>query len=402
MKRRRVLFVLGSLGFGGTERQVTEILRHLNRDQFEPILYLIYRRGELLPQIPSDVRVIAYWDRHRPPSINLPGRTFWGQVRDLTNTIHNEQIDVVYDRASHMAMTAGMATPTTVGRLSTVVADPELDFKNSHPRFRWIKKSLLRRAYLRADRVLSVSNGVREELIRFHHLPPQQVVTCYNIFDFASIHARAAAAGPEFACDRFHVICVGRLQREKGQTFLLQAIDRLVHNRNRKEILLWLIGTGPDESALRQFAATRNLSQHVRFEGFQSNPLAYVKRASILCLPSLFEGMPNALVEAMACGTPVVASDCRSGPREILEDGRFGQLVPPQNAEALADALEEAFHHLFNRKHLSMQGTSGTVGNPWLERAQAGQQHVEQAYSVTVGMKRIESLFLEVAESKGK
>lgn len=405
MKRRRVLFVLGSLGFGGTERQVTEILRHLNRDRFEPTLYLIYRRGELLPQVPADVRVIAYWDRHRPPTINLPGRTLWSQVRDLSHTILAEQIDVVYDRATHMAITAGMATPSTVGRLSTVVADPELDFRNSHPRFRWVKKPLLRRAYERADRVLAVSNGVREELIRFHHLPPQQVVTCYNIFDFASIRQRAAAPGPEFARDRFHVVCVGRLQREKGQMFLLQAVERLVHDRNRIESLLWMIGTGPDEEALRQFVADRKLSQHVRFEGFQSNPLSYVARANVLCLPSLFEGMPNALVEAMACGTPVIASDCRSGPREILEDGRFGQLVPPQNVEALGEALEEAFHHLFNRKQPSMQGTqgtSGTLGNPWLERAQAARHHVEQTYSVAVGMKRIESLLLEVAESKGK
>lgn len=376
------------MGFGGTERQVLDVLRHLNRQRFDPALYLIYNRGELLQQVPADVPMFSYWERHRSPRLRFPGQILLSQIRDLSQTIVREQIDVVYDRASHMAITAGLATPTNVARVSVVVADPERDFTNSHRRFHTIKRALLRRAYSRADRVLAVSNGVREGLIRFHKLPPQQVVTCSNIFDFVKIRELANAPGPEFADDRFHIVCVGRLQREKGQEVLLRAIDQLVRGRSRNEILLWFIGSGPDEQALRQYVSDRGLQPFVRFEGYQPNPLPYVRQATLFCLPSFFEGMPNALIEAMACGTPVIASDCPSGPREILADGQFGQLVPTGNPLALADALEDAILDL------------SCDSNTWRRRAEAGRRHVEEAYSVAAGMERLESLLAEVAAAK--
>src|SRR5687768_3920864 len=116
VRRLRLLFVLGSLSFGGTERQVIEILRHLNRQRFDPLLYLIYRRGELLPQLPDDVPVLSYWERHQAPRMQFPGRILLSQIRDLSQTIAAENVDLVYDRASHMAITAGFATPAGVGR----------------------------------------------------------------------------------------------------------------------------------------------------------------------------------------------------------------------------------------------------------------------------------------------
>jgi glycosyltransferase involved in cell wall biosynthesis len=386
VRRLRLLFVLGSLSFGGTERQVIEILRHLNRQRFAPLLYLIYRRGELLDQVPDDVPVFSYWERHHPLRLRFPGRILFSQIRDLSQIIAEQQVDLVYDRASHMAITAGFATPASVGRVSVVVADPKLDFANSHRQFRFVKRALLRRAYLRADRVLAVSDGVRQGLMQFHRLPPEQITTCPNVFDFARMTELAGAVCPDFAKDRFHIVCVGRLQREKGQQILLQAVDDLVHRRNQHGVLLWLVGDGPDEPALRRYAGTRGLEQYVRFEGYQSNPLPYMRRASVFCLPSLFEGMPNALVEAMGCGIPVIASDCPSGPREILADGQYGQLISPGNAVVLADALENSIRN--------------KADSSWQAKAEAGRRHVEKNYSVTTGLERLESILLEIAAAK--
>ena len=119
-------------------------------------------------------------------------------------------------------------------------------------------------------------------------------------------------------------------------------MSELVHRRGASQILLWIVGDGPLRDQLQTQVRGSALDNHVRFEGFQPNPLPYVRNAQLHCLPSLFEGMSNALAEAMACGTPVLASDCPSGPREMLCDGRLGRLIPPADSRALADAIQDA------------------------------------------------------------
>jgi glycosyltransferase involved in cell wall biosynthesis len=378
-----VLFVLGTMGVGGTERQVIEILRHLNRERFEPSLYLIYREGELLGQVPQDVPIFSYWDRHAYPRVNYPGRILRSQARDIRHTIQEQDIDEVYDRTSNVTLIASLATRRTrVKRISVAVADPRQEIRANHARFGFAKRYLLGRAYRTADRVVAVSEGVRTGLIEFFRLPPEQVTTCYNVFDVPRLDELAAEPCPDFDESRFHVVSVGRLQREKGQSYLVDAVDELVNRRELSQVLLWLVGNGPDEVLLRNRVAELKLDEHVRFEGFQANPMPYVRHADLFCLPSLFEGMPNALVEAMIAGTPVVSSDCRSGPREILGDGEHGCLVPPADSLALADAIEDAIN---NR-------------TDWAGRTASARRFVEQTYSVEAGMARIEKLLQEVAD----
>lgn len=381
----RVLFVLGTLRVGGSERQVIEILRRLRRDRFQPLLYLVYREGELLADVPADVPVHAYWERHQPPRWNYPGRILRSQARDLADTIRKERVDLVYDRTSNMTLLASLATRgLAVKRISTVVADPRLDVAASHPRFAWMKRRLLRRAYHAADRVLAVSEGVRQGLHEFFGLPLTNITTCYNLFDLPRLDELAQASCPPFDEQRFHVVSVGRLQQEKGQRSLVEAAADVVHRRGCRQLLLWLIGNGPDEAMLRRLVEEHRLGEHVRFEGYQANPLPYLKRANLFCLPSLFEGMPNALVEAMVAGTPVLAADCLSGPREILRDGQLGGLVPPANVQALADAIEDALRH----------------PEAWRARVPLARRHVEEHFSADVGIQRLEAIFAEVAGNR--
>ncbi|MBP90717.1 MAG: hypothetical protein CMJ64_29065 [Planctomycetaceae bacterium] len=384
MKRIRVLFVLGTMRVGGAERQVIDILKHLNRDRFETSLYLIYREGELLERVPGDIRISSYWDGHAYPRLNYPGRILRSQARDIHRTIQEHGIDLVYDRTSNVTLTTWLATRrASVKRVSVADSDPRKEIEANHPRFRFAKRHLLGQAYRTADRVVAVSEGVRTGMLEFFRLPPDQVTTCYNIFDIPHLDALAAEDCPEFDGDRFHVVSVGRLQREKGQSYLIDAFDELVNRRGMKHLLFWLIGNGPDAAALQNQVATKNLQQHVRFEGFQANPMPYVRRADLFCLPSLFEGMPLALVEAMVARTPVLSSDCKSGPREILIDGEHGCLVPPGNPLALADAVEDAVN---NRE-------------TWIARTHGARRRVEETFSVEVGMDHIEKLFQAVVGS---
>src|SRR5262249_24281289 len=127
----------------------------------------------------------------------------------------------------------------------------------------------------------------------------------------------------------FEIVTAGRLHAQKGYIHLLEAIAELVHHRVRRQIHLRILGTGPLEAALKADIARLKLTGHVTLAGYIANPLPYYRQADLFCLSSLYEGMPNALVEAMLCQVPVLATDCLSGPGEILAGGRYGLLVPP-------------------------------------------------------------------------
>jgi glycosyltransferase involved in cell wall biosynthesis len=110
-------------------------------------------------------------------------------------------------------------------------------------------------------------------------------------------------------------------------------------------VRLLILGEGPLRAELETEIRRRGLTGDVRLEGFVDNPFAYMRRARLFVLSSLWEGLPGVLIQAMACGTPVVSTDCPSGPREILEDGRLGPLVPTADSAALADAILDTLEH---------------------------------------------------------
>jgi glycosyltransferase involved in cell wall biosynthesis len=377
LKKTRVLFVIGSMSGGGAERQTIHYLRYLDRRRYEPVLYLHYRRGEFLNQIPGDVQVIAFWDRHRLPWLNLPGRIFGMQVRDLAQVLVTQQIDVMCSvtfLASLVAYRAARRRPTPW--LAIEMADPRLDFAHQVKRFRTFKRRLLARAYRCADFAIAVSEGCREGMQRFYRLSKERIAVVRNFVDIAEIDrlARQPIPCPESAS--FHIVSLGRLDKQKGQIYLLQAMEYLVHRRGRANIRLDIAGQGPLEDELKSFVRDRKLQDHVRFVGFLENPFALIARSQLFCLPSIYEGLPLALLEGMACRVPVLATDCPSGPLEVLDGGRLGRLVPPGNAEALADAIEDAMDRYPD----------------WSARVVAARQRIEREFSVESEMERLQQL----------
>lgn len=196
--------------------------------------------------------------------------------------------------------------------------------------------------YQKADAVVSVCNGVGDDLARALRLPRNSVRTIHNPVDPPRIR--------ELACQKVDhpwlisksspvVVTVGRLTKQKDHRTLLLAVAQVV---SRRETKLIVIGEGKSRAALEEQAARLGLRQHVDFIGHHTNPYAFMARADLFVLSSLWEGLPNVLLEALACGSPVVSTDCEGGgAREILLDGRLGRLVPPANPEALATAILE-------------------------------------------------------------
>jgi glycosyltransferase involved in cell wall biosynthesis len=369
---------------GGSQRQLLNLLERLDRSRFDPQLFLISPHGELLSDVPDDVTAhIA----HRPGSArNILQSAFAARQRvdDLVKVLSEQRIDVVYDRTYHMTLITGAATRKFhVPRASVIVSDPLRDFETNPERLRWLKRRMLRKAYQRADAVVAVSEGVRRAAIDYYGLAPGQVETVWNSFDVERIQLQAREPlSAELARrpGRFRIVAAGRLHEAKGYDLLIQAVRQIVVERGLPQVELVIAGGGEQEQSLRTLIEQSQLADHVILAGHLPNPLPLIRSADLFCLSSRYEGMPNVVVEAMCCEVPVLATDCKSGPRDILQD-RFGRLVQPNDVEGLA------------------KGIVDIMSNPSVSRsiAPAALAHVSQAYGITAGVQHVEELLLRLA-----
>lgn len=198
----------------------------------------------------------------------------------------------------------------------------------------------MRRAYPKADAIVAVSDGVADDLAALLGLERTAITRIYNPVVSARIATLAAEPVDHawFAPDEPPVILgVGRLTAAKDFATLIRAFAEL---RGRRPARLLIFGEGEERTKLTSLARELRVIDDVSLPGFENNPYRYMRRAGTFAMSSRWEGLGNVLVEAMACGAPVVSTDCPNGPREILEGGRHGRLVPVGDGPALASAIE--------------------------------------------------------------
>ncbi len=393
--RLRVLFVIGSMHAGGAERQVVEMLRHLDRERFEPFLYLAHRDGVLLADVPGDVPVEAFWGGTRPHSLGLKLLTvcrggMFARMWHLSRFLRQLRPDVVYDRTYLSTLdTAGACWWRSIPRVSAAVADPRVQFEMYAKRLCWLRRRYARWAYHTAAKVLANSAGLRQQMIDYWQLSPEQVVIQPNGLDFDRLEQRKGAAPRLLPSSRgadstVRVLTVGRIDEDKGHIDLLTAMEELVHRRGHTELHWRILGIGPRTETLRQEIVTKKLTEHVELIGAVSNPFPYYAAADVFCLPSRSEGLPNVLLEALACGLPVISTDCPSGPREILDDGRYGSLIPVRDPMAIVAAIEDFLSHR----------------QEWQQVAQVGRESVRERFDIRRVVEQLERILESVARAK--
>lgn len=375
MSRIRVVFSIGAMHGGGSERQLALLLRHLDRKKFEPFLYLVYRSGPLLDLIPDDVPVSSFEDRSAAVRLYLPGRMHARRVRDYSQFLRETHADVSYDRTFLMTLIAAAgAQRAGVPNVSTIVTNPETGFAPVAGRFQWFKKRMLHRLYNDSAQVLAVSDGARESAKRFYQIRDERIVTLRNGVDTELIRQQARVPVPDVwwtgpprssAASRvFRIISAGRLNHEKGFHLLVSGLDQLRRGIPDIEFRMAILGEGSHRGLLEQQIRDLGLEHIVRLPGFQSNATAWYQTADVFVLPSLMEGMPNVLLEAMACGTPVVSSNCQSGPAEILEGGRLGELVVAASADSLQAGIQRIISDPEGARHRAVQAQA-TIEAVW-------------------------------------
>ncbi|QDV14771.1 N-acetylgalactosamine-N,N'-diacetylbacillosaminyl-diphospho-undecaprenol 4-alpha-N-acetylgalactosaminyltransferase [Rosistilla oblonga] len=379
-----VLLMAGSMDGGGSERQTLHLLRHLDRQRFAPHLFLCYRQGSLLDQIPDDVPVTAFWDQHRSPRLCVPGAIHRMQVRALRDLIIANKIDLIYDRTFHMSMLASPAARgLQCGRVATIVSPPDRDVPAAETRFVAVKRWLLRRSYRRADAIVTVSQAVADAAARYYGIDRRRFQTIHSPVDLQAIRNEAASANGDPAIDPVdvNIACVGRMTEEKGHRFLIDAIDSLRDHPVFDCLQLWMVGDGPLRSALTARVRELKLDRQVHFVGQRASAVPIIAQCQLACVPSLYEGLPNVVLESMALGVPVIATTAGGSP-ELFGDRTFGDLVAPGDSAALASAILQ-----FAEEPESAQ-----------EKSIQAKQHVCDKHSIEAVVPRIEQVMLSVIE----
>lgn len=380
-RRLRVLFYIGSMDAGGAERQVLELIQRLDRAKFEPVLALATKQGALLGDVPGDVPIVAFQESPARSYRLGSGRLL--RWKFLASLLRRERIDVVYDRTFLATLDAGPATWwRRTPRISAIAADPAVQMDLYFPRRQGLWRRFARRVYRTASTVLANSEGLRRQAIDYFQLPPEKVRVLENVLDVARIDRLAAEPLSEKDSARFRILTVGRIDQHKGHRDLLHAIRRLVGEHDQTTIVWQLLGDGPEREALLDEVRRLGLESHVEWKGIVLNPYPYYRAADLFCLPSLTEGSPNVLLEALALGTPVISTDCPSGPREILEGGKWGALTPMRDPASLAAAIADRIEH----------------PQPWLDMAAAARPVIRERYDAAVGVKRLEELLIKAAD----
>lgn len=221
--------------------------------------------------------------------------------------------------------------------------------------------TVIHNLYPWADAMVAVSHGVADDLAMSAKLSRQAMTTIYNPVVTSSLHdlAQAPLAHPWFAPGSPPVIvAAGRLAVQKDFPTLLRAVARV---RAVRDVRLMILGEGKERAMLQSLVRALGMSAHVDLPGFVDNPFAYMARAAMFVLSSAFEGLANVLIEAMACGCPVVSTDCPSGPQEVLAGGRYGLLVPVGDDAALAQAIHATLDTVPDRHKLRARAVTFSV-----------------------------------------
>lgn len=367
---RRIAIYIPSLAGGGAETSMLRLCGALQGAGYAVDLIVSRQAGSGENLVPAGVRVIALsrqakwlarvtaWRAYpadwryllrpvvatRKPVMSLP---YLASLAAYLQTNRPAVMISAMYYANLLAIWArglsGVDTRLVVTEHTTLSKNIAARGEQAGKRGRWrYLPPLLARVYPRADAIVTVSNGVSDDLAALTGLPRDRLTTIYNPVVWPGLVEQSShpVSHPWFAAGEPPVLlAVGRLEKSKDYPMLIEAFARLRAERPARLVILGEGRLRPDlEARIEQLGITDD----VGLPGWVDNPYAWMRQARLFVLSSAWEGLGNVLIEAMACGCPVVSTDCDSGPREILANGRYGTLVPVGAAAAFTRAMASA------------------------------------------------------------
>ena len=331
----RVLFVLTKLNKNGAILSVLSTMRHLEPSRFEPVLFLAERSADADYWIPllRGIRVVyglapqQTWPQRSPAWL---GRLI-GAARRADVVVGAQEASSTY----FALLAAKLTNRPVLGLIQNSLPDHLEHLPKVH-------RHLVRVLYPHLTGAVAVSDGVKESLERLVPALERRVTTAYNLIEVERIRAASraptgASSGGAAPPAQPYIIAVGRLSYQKGFDLLIRAYAAL--RAQGFEHTLVILGDGLEDENLQRLTEQLGVETHVVMPGFIDNPYPWVRGADVFVSSSRYEGFCRVIAEALAVGTPVVATDCPSGPAEVLQGGRYGVLVENEDPAALAEGI---------------------------------------------------------------
>jgi glycosyltransferase involved in cell wall biosynthesis len=359
-KSKHIALFLGSLRGGGAERVFLYLAQAFIKRGLHVDMVVSKLKGSLVSDISDSVRIVEL-GRSNPTKLfpalpRLPPDT-WSSFPSIiirkkprvVKSLLKLQRYLQEKRPDVLMSTTYFANLVALWAAWLARVDTRVVIRQSNTMSTWVKCSsvpldrklplLVRKWYHRADEIIAVSHGVSDELTQVAAIPRQRISVIYNPIDLERV-ARSAAQeldDPWFSPSQPPVlVAAGSLHPQKDYPTMLRAFAQV---RAERDIRLVILGEGRERPSLETLIGELGVANDVRLLGFQKNPYSYMARAAAFVMSSAWEGLPNVLIEALACGCPIVSTDCPSGPSELLDQGRYGRLVPVGNPVALAEGI---------------------------------------------------------------
>lgn len=329
-----MLLIAPDLSGGGEERMAVHLANSFPRDEIETILALGAVEGHYLKDVRADVDIHC-----------LGGRRARGVVMRLARLVRRLRPDAVisflgFNFATVMARPFFPSGTRVILRHGSSTSAFLEDVARKNRAQSVIYRMLFHRLYRFADTIVCQCDFMMHDLVANFALPADKVVRIYNPVDERQIKKLLDGSLSPYEGDGPHLVSVGRLSHEKGHDLLLNAFQLV--RMGHATATLTIVGEGPNHEKLELQAQQLNLQSVVQFIAFQSNPFPYMKHADLFVLPSRYEGFSFAVLESLACGTPVVATDCPGGTHEVLEEGFNGWMARSEDVESMAATIGEA------------------------------------------------------------
>jgi len=367
LPRARILHLITRLPIGGAERLLVDVVRRLDPARFDSVVCCIQDKGALADELEGAGFTVHNLDRMQSKRFD------WRAVRDLARLIRSERIALVHSHLYHANLYGRIAAWLAgVPAVATV--------HNVYTRSKLHRRLLNRFLSRRSARVIAVSGEVRDDLVGRDGIDPRRVATIHNGIDLGRVEsaltreqARARLGIPENA---IAIGCIGRLEEQKGHRFLLEACARLA------DIRLLVAGDGRLRQDLESQAAALGIASRTAFLGARSDVADILRALDISVMPSLWEGLSIAMLEAMAAGLPLVISDV-SGVAQAFGEEDCGIRVPPRDVAALARAIQDLAQSPERRRKLG----------------EAGRRRVRAEFDIEVMIRRLTAVYEDACAS---
>lgn len=326
--KKKVAILVPSLRGGGAERVIVNIVRYLNHEKFDVKLIVLKKEGPYVSLLPQNLDVI-----------DLNTYRVRNSLFKLIRELNNFKPDVIFSTHYHLNLALLAIKKFLRGTPKLIIREantPSKVLNELTKTKREILTNLYKKLYPKSDLIIAQCKDMKEDIINTLEIDDKKVKYIYNPLDIEKINESKEGENP-YKAGNINLLSVGRLAHQKGFDNLLDAF-KIVANKI-PESHLTILGEGNLKSALNEQAVALGISDKLTFASFKGNPYPYYYYADTYILSSRWEGFPNTLLEALACGTKVVATNCKSGPKEILGEDEFGILVEEGNHNAMAAGI---------------------------------------------------------------